>query len=144
MIANVLFNSFMWYVKTPAAPLAIGPAVFRAPHIMGSPNENKHIGNGYFLAIIKSVSFVYLSSLAVAAFDRTDRGQYTRSPPGGEELGLIFAGYVPLASQSPYSIIVYSVAESRPHLSHFWANTSFSRFHLSHFLFMYLPYQFFK
>ena len=25
-------------------------------------------------------------------------------------LGLIFAGYVPLASQSPYPIIVYSVA----------------------------------
>ena len=132
-------------MKTPAAPLAIGPEVFRAPHIMGLSNENKHIGNGYFLAIIKSVSFVYLSSLAVAAFDRTDREQYTRSPPGGGgELGLIFAGYVPLASQSPYSIIVYSVAESRPHLSHFWANMSFSGFYLSHFLFMYLPYQSFK
>ena len=29
---------------------------------------------------------------------------------GGGALGLIFAGYVPLASQSPYPIIVYSVA----------------------------------
>ena len=29
--------------------------------------------------------------------------------PGGL-LGLIFAGYVPLASQNPYLIIVYSVA----------------------------------
>ena len=28
---------------------------------------------------------------------------------GGELLGLIFAGYVPLASQNPYLIIVYSV-----------------------------------
>ena len=28
----------------------------------------------------------------------------------GEVLGLIFAEYVPLASQSPYPIIVYSVA----------------------------------
>ena len=37
-------------------------------------------------------------------------------------LGLIFARYVPLASQSPYPIIVYSVANYRPHLSHFWAN----------------------
>ena len=37
-------------------------------------------------------------------------------------LGLIFAGYVPLASQSPYPIIVYPVANYRPHLSHFWAN----------------------
>ena len=37
-------------------------------------------------------------------------------------LGLIFAGYVPLASQSPYAIIVYSVANYRPHLSHFKTN----------------------
>ena len=29
----------------------------------------------------------------------------------GEVLGLIFAGYVPLASQSPYLIIVYSVRQ---------------------------------
>ena len=68
--------------------------------------------------------------------------------PRGEVLGLIFAGYVPLASQprpqgfSPphpffkgkalgtrlaglselFPIIVYSVANYRPHLSHFWAN----------------------
>ena len=41
--------------------------------------------------------------------------------PGGL-LGLIFAWYVPLGSQSPYPIIVYSVANYRPHLSHFWAN----------------------
>ena len=34
---------------------------------------------------------------------------------------LIFAGYVPLASQSPYSIKVYSVANYRPHLSYFCA-----------------------
>ena len=33
--------------------------------------------------------------------------------------GLIFAEYVPLASQSPYPIIVYFVAYYRPHLSHF-------------------------
>ena len=30
--------------------------------------------------------------------------------------------YVPLASQSPYPIIVYSVTNYRPHLSDFWAN----------------------
>ena len=35
-----------------------------------------------------------------------------RRPPGGL-LALIFAGYVPLASQSPYPIIVFSVA-NRP------------------------------
>ena len=43
-------------------------------------------------------------------------------PGGGGVLGSGFAGYVPLASQSPYPIIVYSVANYRPHLSHFWAN----------------------
>ena len=45
--------------------------------------------------------------------------------PGGGKgvLGLIFAGYVPLVSQSPYPIIIYSVANYRPHLSHFWGNS---------------------
>ena len=43
-------------------------------------------------------------------------------PGGGGVLGSSFAGYVPLASQNPYPIIVYSVASYRPHLSHFWAN----------------------
>ena len=47
------------------------------------------------------------------------------SPLGGV-LGLIFAGYVLLASQSPYLIIVDSVANCRPHLSHFSANVVFS------------------
>ena len=37
-------------------------------------------------------------------------------------LGLFFAGYVSLASESPYPTIVFSVANYRPHLSHFWAN----------------------
>ena len=41
---------------------------------------------------------------------------------GGGKLGLILAGYVPLVSQSPYPIIVYSAANYTPHLSHFWAN----------------------
>ena len=42
--------------------------------------------------------------------------------PGGGVLGSSFAGYVPLASQNPYPVIVYSVASFRPHLSRFWAN----------------------
>ena len=41
---------------------------------------------------------------------------------GGGVLGLIFAGYVLLASQIPDPVIVYSVANYRPHLSHVWAN----------------------
>ena len=43
-------------------------------------------------------------------------------PPGVRVPWLMFAGYVPLASQSRYPITVYSVANYRPHLSHFWAN----------------------
>ena len=35
---------------------------------------------------------------------------YKCSHPGTGVLGLIFAGYVPLASQNPSPIIVYSVA----------------------------------
>ena len=38
---------------------------------------------------------------------------------GGGVLRLIFGWYVSLASQSPYPISVYSVANYRPHLSHF-------------------------
>ena len=45
---------------------------------------------------------------------------------GGKLLGLIFAGYLPLASQSPYPIIVYSVAKHRPHLRHFWETVIFT------------------
>ena len=42
--------------------------------------------------------------------------------PGGGVLGLVFAGYVLLASENPCPIIVFSVVNYRPHLSHFWAN----------------------
>ena len=42
--------------------------------------------------------------------------------PGGGVLRSGFARYVPLASQNPHPIIVYSVANYRHHLSHFWAN----------------------
>ena len=42
--------------------------------------------------------------------------------PGGGVLGSGFGGYVPLASMNLHPIIVYSVTNYRPHLSHFWAN----------------------
>ena len=41
---------------------------------------------------------------------------------GGGVLGLIFAGHVPLSSQGPFPVTFYSVANYRPHVSHFWAN----------------------
>ena len=40
--------------------------------------------------------------------------QYScETPPGGGVLGLIFAVYVPLASQSPHPLTIYSVANYR-------------------------------
>ena len=45
---------------------------------------------------------------------------------GGGVLGLMFAGYVLLASQCPYPIIVYFLANYRPHLSHFLENVIFA------------------
>ena len=38
----------------------------------------------------------------------------------------MFAGYVLLASQSPYPIIVYFLANYRPHLNHFLENVIFA------------------
>ena len=48
--------------------------------------------------------------------------------PGEGEgvLGLMFAGYVPLAFQSPYPIIVYFLASYRPHSRHFLENVIFA------------------
>ena len=53
--------------------------------------------------------------------------EWTGNPGGGGGvLGFSFAGYVPLASQSPFPIIVFFVASYRPHLSHFWENVIFA------------------
>ena len=67
------------------------------------------------------------------AFVRTNRNQLEsienprgRGGGGGRRvLWFSFAGYVPLASQSPCPIIIYFVASYRPHLSHFWKNVIF-------------------
>ena len=45
---------------------------------------------------------------------------------GGGELGLMFAGLVPLASQSPYPILVYFLANYRLHPTHFLENVIFA------------------
>ena len=50
---------------------------------------------------------------------------HEKKPPGGL-LRFIFAGYVPLASQNPYPIIVYFVAKYRLHLSHFGKKVIFA------------------
>ena len=45
---------------------------------------------------------------------------------GGGGLGLMFAGLVPLASQSPYPILVYFLANYRLHPTHFLENVIFA------------------
>ena len=54
---------------------------------------------------------------------------------GGVPWPVIFAEYVPLASQSPYLIILYSVANYRPHLSPFWQIGNFRDPNLATFYF---------
>ena len=63
---------------------------------------------------VMEVSLVFINSVPVLSAGM-------KQPVGGV-LGSIFAGCVSLASQNPYLIKVYSVANYRPHLSHFWAN----------------------
>ena len=61
----------------------------------------------------------------VRLWDRCESKTLPKSRGGGGVLGLSFAGYVPLASQSPCPIIVYFVASCRPHLRHFLGKCNF-------------------
>ena len=59
------------------------------------------------------------TNLAASTFKKKKKrfatlGNSPEGGGGGGLLGLIFAVYVPLASQSPYPIIVCSVANYRP------------------------------
>ena len=59
-----------------------------------------------------------MTSTSVITFSlQIIRSEQDKLPGGGGYLG-----HVPLASQNPYPIIVYYVANYRPHLSHFSAN----------------------
>ena len=58
------------------------------------------------------------------------------SKPGRGVFESIFAGYVSLASPNCYPIIVYSLANYRPHVSHFWANNLYPKSLLAR---IYLP-----
>ena len=65
-------------------------------------------------------NYIFTRRLVIANLNITSLPKY---PPGREGGTWVrFAGYVPLASQNLHPIIVYSVANYRPHLSHFWAN----------------------
>ena len=89
----------------------------------GKRMEKQHADHPWKYNKVESI----LKSLFLASSEKWKLLRFlTRVPGSGGRgqglLGLIFAGYVPLASQSPYPIIVYFVASCRPHLSHFWAN----------------------
>ena len=78
----------------------------------------RDIGEYIYVNVLLS-GLVQTSSILCA-----ESGFWPKLPPegGGGELGSIFSGYVLLASPYPYPIIVYSVANYRPHVSHLWAN----------------------
>ena len=75
--------------------------------------------------------------------EKTFAKRPTRKTSGMWVLGLMFTRYVLLAFQSRYPILVYFVANYRPHLSHFLENVIFV-IPIGHFLFIHLPCQSFK
>ena len=78
-------------------------------------------GDKTALGIPVPITNIWTMELRLNVLSRNLNKAKNRLPPGGVRW-LILVGYVPLASQSPYPIIVYFVANYIPHLSHFWAN----------------------
>ena len=70
--------------------------------------------------------FLVISQWLLSVVLRENRYSVAILGEGYNVLGSIFAGYVLLASKNPHPIIVYSVANYRPHLSHFWGNGNFT------------------
>ena len=60
------------------------------------------------------------------SFTWTTQYDYWAPGGGGRELGLMFAGLVPRASQSPYPISVYFLANYRLHPTPFLENVIFA------------------
>ena len=76
--------------------------------------------NGLFYRIRSVVHhWAWVTCVDVLCFQTSKEERLRNGKGGGGVLGLIFAGYVPLASQNSYPIIVYSVAKYRPLLSQF-------------------------
>ena len=79
--------------------------------------------------LINSVFQIFFSvSFLRAFFSRLEKENSADNEArgGGVVLGLMFAGYVPLASQRPYPIKVYFLANYRSHLSHFLEHVIFA------------------
>ena len=69
-----------------------------------------------------SINGILVSSSLKLCSQLTRGGEGGGGGEGGFNWVNFCCRYVPLASQSPYLVIVYSVANYRPYLSHFWAS----------------------
>ena len=91
-----------------------------------SPYHGRDDWNNRKMELKRTVSLSFhLRSSLKQLWSVLDRNAGVPTGGRGYVLGLIFAGYVLLASQNPYPIIVNSVAKYRPHLSHFWEKCNF-------------------
>ena len=79
-----------------------------------------------YLLLLKGIGFNLKTIWMMLIMLMANRRDEIPGVGGGGVLGLIFAGYVPLASQNRYSFIVYFLGNYRPHVSQFWANVIFS------------------
>ena len=86
-------------------------ALFKLP--LWAPQYKKQIGNSNYAQLCRGGGGMEGESSKVYLYGQSVSGEHLtgleRIFPG-RVLGLIFAGYVPLASQNPYPITVYSVA----------------------------------
>ena len=84
---------------------------------MKSPNVNIQM-RAYFPVVLFIILYKVVQNFkSVNEIVECENSDECYQPGGGGGvLGLMFAGYVPLASQSPYPILVYFLANYRPHL----------------------------
>ena len=68
------------------------------------------LGLIYLKFICTWLSFIFTTPTGFLFTNASETKMPGPGEGGGGVLGLIFIGYVPLASQSPYPIVVYSVA----------------------------------
>ena len=91
----------------------------KLPHKKLSSTANPNAPTVCMYTLLEDCKQPQIDKKKTITFMGSDKAARTTGPGGGwGVLGSGFAGYVPLASQNPHPIIVYSV----PHPSHFWAN----------------------
>ena len=100
-----------------------GPGARVPPPLFLDQTEARRVGKKFFETGPPPYLRVWMTAAPASQYDPpllldSISCPHERKPPGGL-LRFIFAGYVPLASQNPYPIIAYFVANYRLHLSHF-------------------------